>query len=106
MENKTKTVVRICGSDYTLVGTESEQYIQKVCRYVDNKMRAISSSTHLNKMKAAVLTAINLSDEYHKAIRQQEQISAELEKYKVENAALKTESENLKMRLSRAEGRK
>lgn len=106
MENKTKTIVRICGSNYTLVGTESEEYIQKVCRYVDDKMRTISSGAGLNKMKVAVLAAVNLSDEYHKAASRQEQLAVELERSKAENTALKSELESLKARLARAEGRR
>ncbi len=118
MEDKTKTVVRICGSDYTLVGTESEEYIQKVCLYVDKKMRTVAANPHLNKVKVAVLAAINMSDEYHKVKDLQEETAAELKKYKEdyfnaynggkrlkeENAALKEEIQNLKIRIAKLEG--
>jgi len=118
MEGKTKTIVRICGSDYTLVGTESEEYIQKVCLYVDKKMRSVATNPHLNKIKVAVLSAINISDEYHKMKDLQEEAVAELKKYKddyftaynagkrlkEENYALKEEIQNLKIQIAKLEG--
>lgn len=118
MEDKIKTVVRICGSDYTLMGTESEEYMQKVCLYVDKKMRSIAVNPHLNNVQVAVLSAINMSDDYHKIKDLQEETSAELKKYKEdyfnavsagkrlkeENFSLKEEIQNLKIRIAKLEG--
>lgn len=118
MEDKIKTVVRICGSDYTLVGSESEEYMQKVCLYVDKKMRSIAANPHLNNVQVAVLSAINMSDDYHKVKELQEETAAELKKYKEdyftatsagkrlkeENYALKEEIQNLKIKIAKLEG--
>ncbi|MBE7012691.1 MAG: cell division protein ZapA [Ruminococcaceae bacterium] len=118
MDNKTKTTVRICGSDYTLVGTESEEYIQRVCLYVDKKMRSIATNPTLNKINVAVLSAINMGDEYFKMKDMQEETAAELKKYKEdyfsaynagkrlkdENHALKEEIQNLKIKIAKLEG--
>ncbi len=118
MEDKIKTVVRICGSDYTLVGSESEEYMQKVCLYVDKKMRSIAANPHLNNVQVAVLSAINMSDDYHKVKDLQEETAAELKKYKEdyfnatsagkrlkeENYALKEEIQNLKIKIAKLEG--
>jgi len=41
MAEKNKVEVRIAGKDYTLVGCESEEYIQKVALYIDKKMTEI-----------------------------------------------------------------
>jgi cell division protein ZapA len=118
MEDKTKTVVRICGSDYTLVGSESEEYMQKVSLYVDKKMRAFATNPHLNNVQVAVLSAINMSDDYHKMKDLQEETALELKKFKEdffaassagkrlreENNALKEEIQNLKIRIAKLEG--
>ncbi len=118
MEDKIKTVVRICGADYTLIGTESEEYMQKVCLYVDKKMRSIAENPHLNNVQVAVLSAINMSDDYHKLKELQEEAAAELKKYKEdyftavsagkrlkeENHSLKEEIQNLKIRIAKLEG--
>lgn len=118
MENKIKTVVRICGSDYTLMGSESEEYMQKISLYVDKKMRTIATNPHLNNVQVAVLSAINMSDDYHKVKELQEETAADLKKYKEdyfnatsagkrlkdENYALKEEIQNLKIRIAKLEG--
>lgn len=120
MEEKIKTVVRICGSDYTLVGTESEEYMQKICLYVDKKMRAIAANPHLNNVQAAVLSAINMSDDYHKLKDLQEETASDLKKYKEdyysassagkrlkeENKALKEQIQELKIHIAKLEGAK
>ena len=118
MEGKTKTVVRICGSDYTLVGTESEEYMQRVCLHVDKKMRSLASNPHLNNIQVAVLSAINMSDDYHKMKALQEESLLELKKYKEdffaasssvkrlkeENYSLKEQIQELKIRIAKLEG--
>lgn len=66
MDKKTKVNVRIYGNEYTLVGVESEEYINKVCFTVDKKMREIAQNPILKPLKVAVLTAVNMCDEYYK----------------------------------------
>ena len=92
--------------------------MQKVCLYVDKKMRNIITNPHLNNVQAAVLSAINMSDDYHKMKDLQENTSAELKKYKEEyfnavnsvkklkdeNYSLKEEIQNLKIRIAKLEG--
>ena len=92
MDKKTKVDVRIYGTEYTLVGTESEEYINKVCFAVDKKMREISLNPLLKPMKISVLTAINFCDEYFKCRTMLEEANAELRKYKEELAELKAEN--------------
>lgn len=118
MDNKTKATVRICGEDYTLVGAESEEYIQRVGLYVDKKMRQFSANPTLDKTSVAVLSAINLGDELFKMRALQEETSAELKKFKddyfsaynsgkrvkEENYALKEEIQNLKIKIAKLEG--
>ena len=96
MEEKTKTTVRIYGADYTLVGTESEEYIQRVCLYVDKKMREVGVGTALSTAKISVLAAINMSDEYHKAKALLEDTQAELKKYKEEAFHIRSEAKGFK----------
>ncbi len=91
MNNKTKAVVKIFGSDYTLVGTESKEYIIEVCRTVDKKMREISANFTLKPMKISVLTAVNFCDEYFKTAKSLGEANAMLESCKTEIEALKDE---------------
>ncbi len=67
MDKKNVVTARIFGSDYTIVGTESEEYIKKVCSAVNDRMLAISSGSALTPLRTAVLCAVNMCDDYYKA---------------------------------------
>lgn len=95
MDKKTKVNVRILGNDYVLVGTESEEYINKVAFTVDKKMREISSNPALKPIKVSVLTAVNICDDYFKVKSLYEQANAEMKKCRDELAALKIEKNAL-----------
>ena len=110
MEQKNKTTVQIFGAEYTLVGEESEEYIQTICMYVDRLMRSLSSGGLLPAAKIPVLAAINLSDSYHKLLKENEELKkaaaempekGEMEGLRQENRYLKEELQRLKKELSR-----
>jgi cell division protein ZapA len=68
MPEKTKVDVLIAGKTYTISGYESDEYIQRVGLYVDRKMgEVLRGNNTLSTSIAAVLTAINIADDYHKA---------------------------------------
>lgn len=104
MEEKNKIIIRICGKDYTIIGNEPEEYIQKVAFYIDKKMREIiTGNPKLSTAMSAVLTSINIGDDYFKCnenlenIRKQVQVYAgELDKSMAEINILKNEVEELK----------
>lgn len=91
MDKKTKVDVRIYGNEYTLVGTESEEYINKICFAVDKKMREIAKNPLLKPIKISVLTSVNFCDEYYKTRAMLEQANAELRKYKEDMVELRSE---------------
>lgn len=77
MEEKNKIEVFIGGKVYKIAGKESEEYIQKVARHIDKKMMEISAaqrSTVLSSSMLAILTAINVGDDYFKIKQQNEQL--------------------------------
>ncbi|MCT4594088.1 MAG: cell division protein ZapA [Anaeromicrobium sp.] len=68
MSNKRKVVVKIYGQEYTMVGTESREYIQRIANYVDDKMIDVArKSNQLSTSMVAVLTSLNIADEYMKS---------------------------------------
>lgn len=91
MDKKSKVNVRIFGNDYTLVGVESEEYINKVCFTVDKKMREIAQNPILKPLKISVLTAVNMCDEYYKAKYMLDRANAELKECRDELSELKAE---------------
>jgi cell division protein ZapA len=71
MTNGKKTVsVRIMGKSYTLRAGDDPDYVQSVAEYVDKKMRSITrGAANVAQADAAILAAVNIADELHKARR-------------------------------------
>jgi cell division protein ZapA len=103
LTSKNKVVIRIAGKDYTLVGAESDEYIQKVGLYIDRKMNEISMrNSSFSTSLAAVLTAINVADDFFKSrenesiiSKEKEGFREELERLRIENSLLKEENNSL-----------
>ena len=77
---KTKTVVNIAGKDYTICGTESAEYIHRVALRVNGKYDEIKSKNpDLNNIQLAMLTAINIADDFVKTEDELEATRLELE---------------------------
>ncbi|MFZ5989161.1 MAG: cell division protein ZapA [Bacillota bacterium] len=96
MTGKNKVDVRIAGKDYTLVGVESEEYIQKVALYIDKKMNAIMRTNNkLSTSMASVLSAINVADDYFKAHESVISLSKEVKDLKEEIERLREENRRL-----------
>jgi cell division protein ZapA len=56
--------VSIFGHEYTLKGEADADYVQKVARFVDRKMKEVAeNSTLASTTKVAILAAINIADE-------------------------------------------
>lgn len=69
MTEKNNTKVLIGGTVYTLSGEESEEYIQRVALYINNKMDDMKSSSNgqlMNTRLMNVLLAINIADDLFK----------------------------------------
>lgn len=97
MMGKNKVEVKIAGKDYTIVGTEPEEYIQKVGLYIDRKMNEVMRSNNkLSTSMAAVLTAMNVADDYFKCYENEAQQKKELKKLQEELSELR----EVKKRLS------
>ena len=64
---KNKAVVTVHGREYTLVGAEPPEYMQRVAAYVDRRMSEISYSSSLSDERLMALTALNLADELLKS---------------------------------------
>ena len=97
MTSKNKVVIRISGKDYTLVGTESDEYIQKVGLYIDRKMNEIlTRNSSFSTSLAAVLTAINVADDFFKSRESESIIHKEKEGLREESERLRSETTRLK----------
>jgi cell division protein ZapA len=65
--DRNRLTVQIYGQLYRLVGKESDQHMKRVARYVDETMKDFSlGNPRLDTTKLAVLSAVNIADEYFK----------------------------------------
>lgn len=75
MGRKNKIIIRINGQEYPIVGYEKKEYLLKVGSFVDEKMEEISTkNTRLSTSMIAVLTSINVTDQYFKLMDEYELI--------------------------------
>lgn len=86
MAQKKDIPVIINGKVYTLSGYESEEYLQNIAMYINNKITECKSSEHYRKLNTeyqGVLLALNIADDYFKVKKQaEESVKVEDEKEK------------------------
>ena len=73
MSSKTDTEVIIGGKVFTLCGYESEEYLQKVASYINNKLaeyNKVDSFRRQSPDTQGVLLQLNIADDYFKAKKQ------------------------------------
>ena len=100
---RNKILMRICGKEYMVVGKESDEYMQKVSLYIDKKMTEIvKNNSKLSTAQAAVLTAINVADDYFKTLEAYTVIENDYSKNVIESERLKKEREELKRDIERS----
>lgn len=82
MASKTDTEVIIGGKVFTLSGYESEEYLQKVASYINNKVieyNKIDSFRRQPMDTQAVLLQLNIADDFFKAKKQISTLEEELQ---------------------------
>jgi cell division protein ZapA len=80
-DNRKRIVVDILGTQYTMIGNESEEYIQSVAMYVDKRLRDLQKRNGmLNNMMVAILTAVNITDELFKLQQEYDVLKKEASK--------------------------
>ena len=64
---KQKITVRVAEKNYTLVSSESPEYMRRVAAMVDRRLKEMEITTGLPGQQAMALTCFNLADELLKA---------------------------------------
>lgn len=94
MSTKTDTEVIIGGKVFTLSGYESEEYLQKVASYINNKVAEYSKVDSFKRQSLDtqnVLLQLNIADDYFKAKKQISLLEEELQNKEKEMYDLKHE---------------
>ena len=72
--------VIIYDQEYFMRGDLNQEYIQKLARYLDTKMRSIAERTRtVDTLRVAMLAALNVADEYHQLKARYEQVTQHMD---------------------------
>ena len=94
MSTKTDTEVIIAGKVFTLSGYESEEYLQKVASYINNKIAEYNKVDSFKRQSLDtqnVLMQLNIADDYFKAKNQITRLEEEIQNKEKEMYDLKHE---------------
>jgi cell division protein ZapA len=106
MSTKTDTEVIIAGKVFTLSGYESEEYLQKVASYINNKVAEYNKVESFKRQPLDtqnVLLQLNIADDYFKAKTQIGILEEELANKEKEMYDLKHELIASQMKLEKTE---
>jgi len=108
MDNKVDVV--ISGEIVTLKSSEQADYLQRLARYADEKIEEIKSKSKaaaIDDRARSLLIALNIADDYHKALEKYDKLDAlnkrlldKMDKLDGENTQMKEEIKKLKAQLA------
>lgn len=108
MSSKTDTEVIIGGKVFTLSGYESEEYLQKVASYINNKINEYNKVESFRRRPMdtqGVLLQLNIADDFFKAKKQISVLEEELQTKEKELYDLKHELISAQIKLESSEER-
>ena len=106
MAAKTDTEVIIGGKVFTLSGYESEEYLQKVASYINNKVAEYNKIDSFKRQPLEtqnVLLQLNIADDYFKAKKQITMLEEEIQAKEKDLYDLKHELISTQIKLETAE---
>ena len=103
---KNRVTVTIAGQEYTLVATEDQGYVEKVAQQVDAQMKQVLEGARVSLVDGAVLTAVNIADEYFKEVEASENLRRQLKEYLEEATKLKMELSEAKREIFKLQNQK
>lgn len=106
MSTKVDTKVLIGGKEYTLSGYESEEYLQKVAVYINNKITEYNKVDGFRRQPMDtqnVLLQLNIADDYFKAKKQIDILEEDMQNKEKELYDLKHELISSQIKLENAE---
>ena len=106
MSSKTDTEVIIGSKVFTLSGYESEEYLQRVASYINNKINEYNKVDSFRRQPMdtqGVLLQLNIADDYFKAKKQISILEEELQSKEKEMYDLKHELISAQIKLETSE---
>ena len=104
MENR--ITISICDEEYTFVAEEAPSYMQKVGYYVNDKMSELLDAAKVGRTDAAVLAAVNITDELFKEREAGDALRRQVKQYLDEASQAKNEVSELKREIFKLQQQK
>ena len=98
---KKKITVSIGGNEYRLISAENEEYTRKIASHVDAKVQDLLAMGNVSIIDAAILTSVNLADEYFKALETADSLRSQVKDYLEDSGRMKMEIADLRRQLER-----
>jgi len=93
---KTLIEVEIFGQTFTVTSEDEEKYVRALASYVEQRMRQVGESTKATvPLRVAIMAALGIADEYHKAVRREGEMKQEAEQLSAALLARLEQSERL-----------
>ena len=106
MSAKTSADVLIGGKIYTLSGYESEDYLQKVANYINNKINEFDEMEQFRRFPVdmkSTLVELNIADDYFKAKEQAQKLDQDVKEKEKELYELKHELISARIKVESSE---
>ncbi len=106
MASKTDVQVLLGGKVYTVSGYESEEYLQKIALYINNKMSELdqmSGYKRMSKDMQEILLELNMADDFYKARRRISDLESDLDERDKSEYDLKQELISAQMQIEDSE---
>ena len=73
--------IKILGQELTVLSDSGDEHVEKVVKYLSDKLEEIEKSTNrTNNLNIAILAALNIADEYIKMQGFKEEMRSQVEK--------------------------
>lgn len=103
---KNRVTVHIAGQEYRLIAAEEQGYMEKVAHHVDNEMKKILEESKVSLVDGAILSAVNIADQYFKEVEAAENLRRQLKEYLEEATKLKMELSEAKREIFKLQNKK
>lgn len=98
---KTKVKLNICGTDYTILSDENEEYVKDIAQKVDNRIsEVLEQSNKISMATAAVLVALDYCDDFSKAQKREDSLKEKIDKQLKELKDFKEQNEKANQEIS------
>ena len=94
---KNRVRVSIAGQEFTILASESEDYVHRCAALVDSRIKNVMSSGRFSLSEATILAACNIADEQIKAIDAASNLRSQIKAYSDEISRLRADIELLRL---------